>query len=138
MDNEIKLLKDTMQTKRLQKLAQEEDNHLQFFTRKQIKFFSFEPEEPISQFEVVQAMTAKTKYVDIYNSRFFLIFMGNRIQLVDFSGGIILDQRLEERIHLVTVSQETKQLPSLFILTPKGDVVHYQLNNIKTNKRNNI
>jgi hypothetical protein len=61
------------------------------------------------------------------------------VQIVDFSGGVVLNEALNENVHLISITQETtKQLPRLYILTRKGDIIHYTLNVKKTSKKNKI
>lgn len=63
----------------------------------------------------------------------------DRLQLIDFSGGVILDEKLDEDVLSVSITQETtKQLPKIFILTKKGEIIHYTLNVKQTTKRNKI
>lgn len=84
-------------------------------------------------------MAAKTSFVDVYSSRYILTLQGDILRLVDFSGGVVLDEQLDRGIVKISVSQETtKQLPKIFALTRKGEVLHYTLNVKKTNKKNKI
>lgn len=49
-DTGIKLLVDSMKAKSLQERVEAENPHVGFFTRKQQKFFSYVPDEPVDFF----------------------------------------------------------------------------------------
>jgi hypothetical protein len=46
----------------------------------------------VNHWKIVQGMNARNKNLDIYNNKFMFTASGRNIQLVDFSGGIIMDK----------------------------------------------
>jgi hypothetical protein len=142
VDQEIKMTIESIEARTLQNQVEQSNQHVTFFTRKINSFLSYEPEQRIDYWKIVQGMNARNKHLDIYNNKFMFTASGKTIRLIDFSGGEVMTKNLQELdsdIKFVSISQESsKRLPKVFILTEKYDIVFYTLKVTRTTARNKL